>query len=81
MRRLIYLILPALFMCSCMDLENDNPYSQDLHTLKVQLVLPDECVLYVEEGSVAEEYAKAHEVAYEILMPEAGVEETITAKK
>lgn len=42
MRRLIYLILPALFMCSCMDLENDNPYSQDLHTLKVQLVLPDE---------------------------------------
>lgn len=46
-----------------------------------KLVLPDECVLYVEEGSVAEEYAKAHEVAYEILIPEAGVEETITAKK
>lgn len=46
-----------------------------------KLVLPDECVLYVEEGSLAEEYAMAHEVAYQILASEAGLEETIVAKE
>lgn len=42
MRRLILFILPILLMCACLDLENENPYSSDLHTLKVRLLLPDD---------------------------------------
>lgn len=42
--------------------------------MKIQL--PDECVLFVEEGSVAEEYAKAHNVPYQLLTPEENPENT-----
>lgn len=42
MKRLVYILLPVLMMCACMDMEHMNPYSQDLHTLSVQLVMPQE---------------------------------------
>lgn len=41
MKRLIYIILPLL-LWSCMDLETENPYSDDSHSLTLKLVLPQE---------------------------------------
>lgn len=35
-----------------------------------KIQLPDECELFVAEGSAAEEYAKAHNVAYQLIAPE-----------
>lgn len=40
-----------------------------------KILLPDACELYVEEGSAAEEYAKAHEIPYQLLVPEDGTAE------
>ncbi len=41
MKRLIYIILP-LILWSCMDIETENPYSDDSHMLTLRLMLPQE---------------------------------------
>jgi len=41
MKKLIYIILP-LILWSCMELETENPYADDMHQLTIRLVLPAE---------------------------------------
>ena len=52
MKQLAYILLLMTFLTtgSCTDIDKDNPYDNQLHTLQVNAVYPNEYSDYLREG-------------------------------